>query len=360
MDAISPALEHAKRQLMQPFRLGQWTRLALVGLLAGELSSGGGCSPPNLSNLNGAHRGATPGPFHLPAGIDPALLAGMIAVILAAVLVIWLVLLYVSSVMRFILFDSVLTRECHIREGWGRRQGAGWRYFLWKLAYTFATFGIFIIVVGIPAGLAFAAGWFRDPGAHIGPLILTGLLVGLVFGLIMIVALTIYVLTKDFVVPQMALEDIGPVEGWRRLWALMKAEKGGFAGYVGMKVVLAIAAGIVIGIVIAIVSLIFLIPVVGVAIAAVMAAKSAGVGWTASTITMAIVSGSAVLVVFLYIGALLSVPATVFFPAYSMYFFAGRYPALAGVLYPAPPAPVVAPAMPPAQEPPPLPPPPIG
>ncbi len=176
----------------------------------------------------------------------------------------------------------------------------------------------------------------------------------------MIVALTIYVLTKDFVVPQMALEDIGPVEGWRRLWALMKAEKGGFAGYVGMKVVLAIAAGIVIGIVIAIVSLIFLIPVVGVAIAAVMAAKSAGVGWTASTITMAIVSGSAVLVVFLYIGALLSVPATVFFPAYSMYFFAGRYPALAGVLYPAPPAPVVAPAMPPAQEPPPLPPPPIG
>jgi hypothetical protein len=55
--------------------------------------------------------------------------------------------------------------------------------------------------------------------------------------------------------------------------------------------------------------------------------------------------------------SLISVPVTVFFPAYSIYFFAARYPALSAVLYPAPPAPPT-PAIPPGSsfEPPPLPP----
>jgi len=37
VDAINLAIEHTKRQLLHPFRIGQWTRLAVVGLLAGEL-----------------------------------------------------------------------------------------------------------------------------------------------------------------------------------------------------------------------------------------------------------------------------------------------------------------------------------
>jgi len=49
VDAIYPAIEHTKKQLFQPFRLGQWTRLALVGLLAGELGSGGGCNTHNFN-----------------------------------------------------------------------------------------------------------------------------------------------------------------------------------------------------------------------------------------------------------------------------------------------------------------------
>jgi hypothetical protein len=48
VDTISLAIEHTKRQLFQPFRLGQWTRLALVGLLAGELGSGGGLRGSNF------------------------------------------------------------------------------------------------------------------------------------------------------------------------------------------------------------------------------------------------------------------------------------------------------------------------
>ena len=359
VDAISPAFEHTKRQLLQPFRLGQWVRLALVGLLAGELSSGG-WKVPNFSNFNIPRR---PGTEHFLApgfaGTDPMLYAGLIAVLLVAGFVLGILLMYISSVMRFILFDSVLAKECHIREGWSRRQAQGWRYFVWKLLYALVTFGVLIVLAGIPLGFAFAVGWLSDPKQHVVPLVLGGIVLFFAVTIFVIVTAVIYVLTKDFVVPQMALEQIGAMEGWSRLWPMMKAEKSGYAGYVGMKVVLAIVVGIIFGIVGLILALIIFIPGAGIVIAAVMAGKAAGLGWTVYTITMAVVAACLVLAVFLFVMSLISVPLIVFFPAYSVYFFAARYPALSAVLYPAPPAPTapqIPPGTPPPVEPPPLPP----
>jgi hypothetical protein len=355
VDAISPAFEHTKRQLLQPFRFGQWVRLALVGLLAGELSSGGGCNVPSMPNLNGpGHAGSLPPAL---AGSNFALFAGLIAVLVIAAFVLGILFMYISSVMRFILFDSVLAKECHIREGWARRQGPGWRYFLWKLAYALVTFGVLIVLIGIPVGFAFAVGWFNDPKQHVVALVLGGIGLFFVIAVFLIAMAIIVVLTKDFVVPQMALENIGAMEGWRRLWAMMKTEKAGYAGYVGMKIMLAIGASIILGIVGMILVLIILIPVVGVVVGAVFAGKAAGLGWTAGTITLAVVAGCLLLAVFFLLTSLVSVPAIVFFPAYSVYFFAARYPALNALLYATPPAPVIPPAAtPPPYEPPPLPP----
>ena len=310
----------------------------MVGLLAGELSSGG-FKIPNLSNFNLPRH---PGSEHFLtsdlAGSAPMLFAGLIAVLVVAALLLGILLTYVSSVMRFILFDSVLAKECHIREGWSRRQGPGWHYFLWKLLYLLATFGVLIVLVGIPAGFAFAVGWLNNPKQHMVVLVLGGIVLFLAIMIFLFVMAVIYVLTKDFVVPQMALENIGALEGWRRLWAMMKAEKSSYAGYIGMKIVLAIVVGIILGIVGFIIGLIILIPAAGVAVAAVLGGKAAGLGWTAATITLAVVAGSLLLAVFLFVMALISVPVIVFFPAYSIYFFAARYPALSSALHPAPPA----------------------
>lgn len=359
VDAISPAFEHTKRQLLQPFRFGQWIRLAFVGLLAGELSSGGGCNTPSTNFHIPRHPGT--GHFFAPglAGVDPLLLAALIAVLLVAAFALGIVLMYISSVMRFILFDSVLAKECHIRQYWIARQQPGWRYFLWKVLFTLVTFGVLIVLIGIPAAFAFILGWFSQPKQHVAGLVLGGIVVFFAFAFVVVAIAVIYVLTKDFVVPQMALEDIGVIEGWQRLWVMMTAEKGGYAGYVGMKIVLALGAAILLGIIGFILALIILIPVAGVAIAAVIAAKSAGLGWTVYTITLAVLAGCGLLVVFLFMTAMISVPAIVFFPAYSIYFFAARYPALSAVLYPAPPAmaaPLIPSAAPPSNEPPPLPP----
>lgn len=356
VDTISLAIEHTKQQLFKPFRFGQWTRLAFVGLLAGELGSGGGFSGSNfrLPQHPGASRHFLPSAL---GGMDPALLAGLIAILVVSAFLFGLILMYISSVMRFILFDSIIAKECRIRQGWGRRQIEGWRYFLWKLLYLLATFCGFAVLIGFPAAFSFGMGWLSEPRQHLLPLVLGGIILFFVVLLFVVAMAVIFVLTKDFVVPQMALEDIGALEGWRRLWPMIQAEMGGYAGYIGMKIVMAIGAGIVIGIATVILGLFIAIPTVGLSILAVLTGKSAGLTWNAYTITLAVVIGCVLLAIFLYLIALISVPVVVFFPAYSIYFFAARYPPLSAVLYPAPSAqPQFPPIVAPPYEPPPLPP----
>jgi hypothetical protein len=181
-------------------------------------------------------------------------------------------------------------------------------------------------------------GWFNQPREHLAALILFGILVFFVVVAFIIVVAVVHVLTKDFVVPQMALEGIGPIEAWRRLWPMIQADNRGYAGYVGMKIVLAIAAGIVIGIVTVMLALMLAIPAVAVGIAAVFTGKSAGLTWNVFTITAAVIAACILFAVFMYLIALISVPVIVFFPAYAIYFFAARYRALSLVLYPPPPA----------------------
>lgn len=356
VDAINPAFQHAKLQLFYPFRFAQWVRLAFVGFLAGELSSGGGNFHFNLPSPH-QDRGSeqllgTSWPPHLAhhAGV----LLGLIPFLILAGFVLVVLFLYVSSVMRFILFDSIISRECHVRQGWARRQPHGFRYFVWQLGLMLVTLAASLILIGGPVLYAWAIGLFVHPREHLFLLIVGGLMLFLLLLVIMVVAGIVHVMTKDFVVPQMALEDITATEGWRRLWSLLKAEKGGYAVYILMKIGLAIGAGIVFGIITLIVLLVLLIPIGGAGVAAVLAGKAAGLTWSLSTIALAVTVGCILLAGALFVGAMINVPAIVFFPAYSIYFFASRYSPLAALLWPQSPAsaaPFEPPPLPPAPAP---------
>jgi len=347
VDAIAPAFQHTKQQLLQPFRFTQWLRLAFVGFLAGELGSGGCNSNFNVPSTHHPHGSehflntAWPSQF----GDHAALLASLIIPLIVLGLGLFVLFLYINSIMRFILFDSIVARECHIRQGWVRRRHNGRRFFVWQLVLTLISAAAFMLLIGIPLLIAWGQGWFNHPGEHLFPLILGGLLLLLLVLAFIVVLAVITVMTKDFVVPQMALEDISAVEGWRRLWVLLKAEKGGYAVYIIMKIALAIAAAIALGIITIIVFLVLLLPIGGLGVAAVLGGKAAGLTWNVNTIALAVVVGCIVLAALIFVASMISVPAIVFFPAYSIYFFAARYPALSALLWPTPPD---APPLPPA------------
>ena len=345
VDAISPAFQHTKKQLIEPFRAGQWAKLALVGFLAGEVHSGG-CSGGNFqmpTRTSGGDRFLDLG----LSGMNPAAYAALIALLVVAVLVLWVLFIYVNSVMRFVLFDSVVAKRCEIRQYWNRRQKPGLRYFAWQLLLFLVMMVGLTILVGIPAAFALAMGWLKQSSQHMVPLILGGVILFFLVMTFAVLWLVVVVFSKDFVVPQMALEDIGAMEAWQRLLPMLKSEKGGYAGYLGMKIVMAIGAAVIVGIAAMIIILLTLIPVGGVGAVLVLMGKSGGLHWNLYTITLAVVIGSFLLAFILYVVSLVSVPAIVFFPAYSIHFFAARYPALNAILHPAPPPPVEPPPTPP-------------
>ena len=335
VDAISPAFQHTKKQLIEPFRASQWAKLALVGFLAGEVHSGG-CSGGNFQMPTRTSGGERFLELGLPA-MNPVAYAALIALLVVAVLVLWVLFIYVNSVMRFVLFDSVVAKQCEIRRYWNRRQKPGLRYFAWQLLLFLAMMVGLTILVGIPATFALAVGWLKQSSQHMVPLILGGVLLFFLVTTFVVLWLIVLVFSKDFIVPQMALEDIGPMEAWRRLLPMLKSEKGGYAGYLGMKIVMSIGAAVIVGIAAMIIILLTLIPIGGVGAVLVLMGKSGGLHWNLYTITLAVVIGSFLLAFILYVVSLVSVPAIVFFPAYSIYFFAARYRALDAVLRPAPP-----------------------
>jgi hypothetical protein len=340
-DVIEPAFRHTKEQLLKPFRFGQWMRLAFVGLLAGEMGTFGGCNfsyPPNTDHRGSQQfLGGT-----LPAQLTdhPALFAALIAALVVVGFALLVLFTYISSVMQFVLFDSIVARECHIRRGWARRKEPGYRLFLWRLLFLLATLAALLIVLGVPAACAAALGWFTHARDHVLGLVLGGIVLFLVLLVLLVFVGVVSVMTKDFVVPQIALENIGVMEGWRRLWLWIKHEKGGYAGYIGMKIVLAVGATIAFMIVTVIALIVLLIIIGGVGIVAVFGAKAAGWTWNPYTITLAVFLGCIALAILVFVAALISVPVIVFFPAYSIYFFAPRYSRLASLLWPEPSAPV--------------------
>ena len=363
VDCVQPAIQHARDQLFRPFRFGQWWRLSLVGMLAAEVHTSGcnfnGMIPSRSHPLEGSES------LHIPPDLfrhfDPALLAPFALLIVAAIvlaIIVGIVFLYIGSVFRFILFGSVVSRRCSIREGWSRWHRAGRRYFLWQIVFLIAQ-GLFLgVLIGVPLAVAAALGWFSNASEHMarsvfGVIFLIGL-----FLLFVLLAVAVRSLSRDFLVPIMALDEVDFADGWSRLLAMIRREPGNYVVYLLLKIVLSIAAAIIFGIITLIPILVLVVP----AALAVFAGYEAGLGWNVTTVSLAIIFGTVLFTVLMFIVSLIGVPATVFFPAYAIHFFASRYAKLDALLNPPPPAPEPLPEPPqlieppPPLEPPPLPP----
>ena len=147
-----------------------------------------------------------------------------------------------------------------------------------------------------------------------------------------VLLLVVMVLTKDFVVPQMMFERVTCTEGWGRLWTRIRSEPMNYVGYVLLKIVLAIAALMAFVILMVILALIVAIPAAIAIAAGVVVFKAAAANILVIVIGIALASVIAVPVIVYCVG-FVGAPITVFFPAYSMHFFASRYQPLYEELY---------------------------
>lgn len=348
--AISPAFEQTRRQLFQPFRFAFWARLGVVSLVTGEFVGGGwgggasGINIPSQQEEEGGEIGfellVPPNPvWQRMQEYLPWILAGVVALVILG-----LIAIYISSVYRFILLDAVLRDRCNLGEGWRRWQQQGSSFFLWVVGFGLGMLAGLALLVGGPIYLAWQAGVFRQPGEHVGLLVGGGVALFFLLLAFFLLATLAAVFAKDFVVPVMALEELGVLDAWRRLLPMLGAEKTAYAGYVLMKIVLAVGSSMLFGIINLLVLLALFIPLGIAAGVLFLAGKAAGLSLTVYTVGAAIVLFAVALSAVIYVIAFVSAPAMFFFQSYRLHFFGARYPALGALLAP----PLAPPSAPPS------------
>jgi hypothetical protein len=354
VDSIAPAFEQTKRQLFVPFRFRRWARLAVVCLITGDFAGGGGFQGGFNYHLPRSRGGSTAFLFR---PIDWGVLYDFLPWIIIGVgLLLLLILLwiYAAAVYRFVLFDCVLYDRCELKGSWGRWESAGRSYFFWCLSLFFTVWIALLALIGGPVFIAWHAGLFQHPRAHLAPLILGGIaLLFLVFAIIVTSAVAA-VFAKDFCVPLMALEEVGVLDAWHRLLPMLSAEKMAFTGFVLMKIVLAIASAIIFGIATLLILIVVGVPLAIAGALLFFVGKAAGLAWSLTTASIVAILGGILLTGIIYLVALISTPSMVFFQSYVLHFFGARYSTLGTIVFPPPPEPQPAPSLesPPGFEPP--------
>src|SRR5579859_2101538 len=338
MEAISAAFERTKNIMFRPMHYRVWWRFAVLALLTGEGAGGGGFN--RILDLPSRSRDHLVANFSSPSTwwfdrFAPGVIAG--AIVAACLLVV--IFLFISSVMRFVLFDAVLGGRVTLRAGWQRWKAEGGQFFLLHLAY-----GLFMLITSgaillVPLIPIFSHGGFELARMEWGG-VLTVILGFVVLFVWMVLLLIIWVLLKDFLVPMMALEGLPPMEAVRKLRHLVNRNQIGRAAYIGMKILLTLGAGIIFGIMDFIVIFVCVIPL-GI-LAGIFIAIGAGAGLTWSNpiaILLLIIGGGIAFTVVAYLVALVNSPAVVFFQSYAIHYLGPRYMPLDVVLNPAPPTP---------------------
>jgi hypothetical protein len=350
IDAFGPAFTRVTTLLFQRFRLNVWLKIGFIGLLGGGLvtAGGGGSSFPSRGMGPGFPQGQTPPEFeHISRALRSIHIADyfhFFVILAAVVIVIALVFQYLFCRFRFILFDTIVTGQPAIGHPWNKYGSQANRYFGFWLLYRLLNWAVLVEIVGVPLWHAYKNGMFSGDNS------LPALLAAFApIGLGLILASAAFAiastLAKDFVMPVLALDDFTLGDAWSAVWRVVVSEPGAWAAYMALKLLSAFFAGIAF----AIVFVIAMIPagiVVGIpaAILIVLGIVVLKMGSLLGGIILCCIAALLLAAAFFCVFLLITAPISVFFASYALYFFGGRYPKLAALLWPQP--------LPPAPQPP--------
>jgi hypothetical protein len=322
--AILFALEDTLRLLFRPFDVRKWAKLGLICLLLG----GGTPTAAFQWSLSGL-----PGDLRLPSLLSRVRQfmeqhPSLIVLAVVGALALGFGVLYLRSLFRFVLVDSLVNREVSIGRAWFSLRPLGESYFRWlasTLAGLVAAFTALVILTlpGLQAASSSGPGRLFATAA-----------MALILSLIVLVGLGVALLitlSDDLVVPLMYADRLPLPSAWKLLWRKMRADPASFAVYILLRFMLSV--GVSVGV------LLFLVPLlVGlfsgsiiVTAVVVLALHLVGLTWVWSLPTI----GVAILAFLLLAGLLVALlstvgmPGQVFLQAFSLRFIAARSPSLA-------------------------------
>ncbi|HEY1253975.1 MAG TPA: hypothetical protein VGF01_04260 [Terracidiphilus sp.] len=331
VDSISLAIQRTKEFLFQPFRWVTYLKLGLVAIITEGIGS----------NLHSSSHGGQPlgdgSITHSPLDISPAWIAAIVAAVLIVILL-STVVFYLVTRLRFAFFHCLIHKTSEIGPGWRLYRTQAARFFWLNLGVGFC----FLLLLGAVA-IPFVAGFVKlfhemPPGGPPDMWLLLSLILPLI-PVILLMVLMVFaadVILRDFVMPHYALDDATAGEAWEKVWEHIKTEKGQFAVYALLRLILPIAATIVLFIVLFVPGLM-------------LVGAGAAIGYSIHSAFADTTGASAVVGVLLQIffgviafgfallaGICLGGPLSTGIREYALTFYGGRYEPLGEILYPPP------------------------
>jgi hypothetical protein len=242
---VSPAIQRMKRMLFQPFDLGKWIAIGFCAWLA-QLGQRGFNVHFNSGRKYGNEM------EHLRHLLEQARdyaahnlywLLPLAAALLLIGLVIWVLILWVSSRGRFMFLHCVALDKAEVAVPWRKFAREGNSLFWFRLVLGLLGFAVVLplLAVMFVVGVRMIE---RGKAGPFGILELAG-----VGGLLFLIAVVLWVVKKlivDFVVPIMFRRGCTCMQGWGVLLGLLAGNVGRFILYFLFSIVLALAIFVVV------------------------------------------------------------------------------------------------------------------
>lgn len=300
VDALEDAYD-ATRSLLWPVDAGIWVRVAVLSFFV----AGAGGLPFGGRSVADPTSGA-PGGVAFPAAafdvgdvVVPALalLLGLIA----------LVMLYLGSVLEFVLVDGLRSRDPRPFRAFGRHRWPGTQLFAFRIVLLLTLLLVLAFAAAIVIGL-------RGPGVR---------LIGLVFAVpVVLVAVPLVLLvngfTTVFVVPIALATGDGILDSWRRLWTAIREDPGEFGAYLIVGLVLSAVGSALVSVIAGLVGLVAALPL---GAAAILAMVFLGASPLAFLLAIPLILTA--ILILLAVAAVVRVPVLVYLRYYAIYVLAG-------------------------------------
>jgi hypothetical protein len=243
---LGDAWRRTRILLFSPFDLGRWFVIGFTAWLAGLVESGGslGANFQYVIDRDEVIR-FRDWPHDAWQGLEDLLadawLAGLVTVVVIALLALGLVLLWIGSRGQFMFLDNLAHRRTEVTRPWREFAAQGNSLFLWQVVYTVV---VLAVLGGLGLGAFLGVGWLAaldfPPGLSI-PFFVVG-------GIVAFVAITALVYVEFFlfhaVAPVMYRRRCSATEAWRIFGGAFGRHPGSFILFGLLHLVIGLLGGI--------------------------------------------------------------------------------------------------------------------
>ena len=239
---LRPAWDMVNRALFRPAQFNTWISFGLIFFLQSCLETEGANLNLRLPGKGGFPSGPPgPGGFHMPV-IDPSVIALVVVGALVVTIPLVVLALWLGTRGQMMAIRSVASARAEIGAMWAGTRDAGYALFRFHLVITSIS-----AVLSLPIAAFFVITLLRlaRSEATFDDVSPTLAVLGLLLIALWIPTAIVKSLVRNFVAPIMLRDGTGVVEAWRKFWSVGQHSVGPMIGFMLLRVVVELVAGVV-------------------------------------------------------------------------------------------------------------------